>query len=343
MNDHSDKKRRKQEYTFLENSVAGAIAGFVGEVLLHPFDTISTRLKVQPSNVSAISGIHTVLVKDGIRGLFAGVSATLLASIPSSAIYFATYESVKTSGITLAPDCPMPIIHACAGLSSELFSSIVTVPCEVVKCRLQLGSDPAKVSGGWTNFHLNKIAKGNSSIQKKNYSGVFDALLSVTRREGLRGLYSGYGPCLITDCTYSALQFVLYEKLKKILQKKRNIYESENATLQVQDTLFVGAVSGGIAGALSNPLDVITTRLMVQGEKKVYRNAVHCCMSMLKKEGPQSLLRGLIPRVIHIAPMASITFAVYEQIKSRFFSETENEEFVYSQLRRRTSRWNSER
>ena len=89
----------------------------------------------------------------GFHGFFNGLSATLLCSIPSTgmlqdfmssissvflALYFAAYEGVKLVGVNTLPKELAPAIHLTAGAASELVASIIVVPFEVAKSRMQL-------------------------------------------------------------------------------------------------------------------------------------------------------------------------------------------------------------
>ena len=41
------------------------------------------------------------------------------------------------------------------------------------------------------------------------------AVQSILQREGLRGLYAGYGSFLLRDLPFDAIEFVAYEQLRK--------------------------------------------------------------------------------------------------------------------------------
>ena len=83
--------------------------------------------------------------------------------------------------------------YLAAGAMSELAASNIYTPFEVVKTRMQLGNS-------WLN-----------AVSPRVYTGTFNAFKTILNNEGL-GLYSGYRACILTDCTYSALQFLVYEK-----------------------------------------------------------------------------------------------------------------------------------
>jgi len=47
------------------------------------------------------------------------------------------------------------------------------------------------------------------------FSGAAQAIRSITKAEGFRGLFAGYGSFLLRDLPFDAIEFVAYEQLKK--------------------------------------------------------------------------------------------------------------------------------
>lgn len=65
---------------------------------------------------------------------------------------------------------------------------------------------------------------------------------AVVAREGLRGMYAGYGAFLLRDLPFDAIEFVTYEQLKRTYQVavKRELHPAE--------TSVAGAIAGGFTG-----------------------------------------------------------------------------------------------
>lgn len=65
---------------------------------------------------------------------------------------------------------------------------------------------------------------------------------SIVAKEGLRGLYAGYGAFMLRDLPFDAIEFVAYEQLRKaaarMLQRDPNPAEVS----------IVGAIAGGFTG-----------------------------------------------------------------------------------------------
>ena len=78
---------------------AGVTAGTVSTVLLHPLDLIKVRMQVHEGAFGAYRGVWSALTeifqREGLRGLYAGLSPAVLASALSWGGYFFFYEHSK--------------------------------------------------------------------------------------------------------------------------------------------------------------------------------------------------------------------------------------------------------
>ncbi|OQR92698.1 mitochondrial carrier (BOU / S-adenosylmethionine carrier) [Achlya hypogyna] len=286
---------------FFANLVSGSVAGAVTDSILLPFDTINLRVKVQSSDRPKYTGVwhawKTIVREEGVRGLFGGLGTTLMMAPINTGIYYAAYEVGKSTLTSFVPQEHEPVAHFAAGCFSELCSSVTNIPSEVIKSRMQMGANP-------------RLATGDMSKQTTNYTGTFHAVSSIVRTEGIKGLYSGYGACLAIEASFAGFCFVFYEALKKQYIAKME------TTPSTADTIAIGAVAGAGAAVLTNPLDVVTLRLMVQGNNKLYRGILHCLQRSLAEEGIQLLWKGSIIRMMSTVPNTGISFGVYEATKS---------------------------
>ncbi|KDO24523.1 hypothetical protein SPRG_10338 [Saprolegnia parasitica CBS 223.65] len=284
----------------LKNLVSGSVAGAVTDSLLLPFDTVNLRFKVQCTSPPKYTGIahawKTILKEEGLRGFFGGLSTTLLMAPINTGIYYAAYEVGKATLTSVVPPEHESVAYFAAGAFSELCSSVTNVPTEVMKARMQLGQNPKNATGGW-------------STHTSNYRGTLHAVQSIVRHEGVAGLYSGYASCLTVDASYAGFCFVFYEALKK------HYRTSMDRPPGAVETVAIGAVSGAGAAMLTNPLDVVTLRLMTQGTHKIYRGIFHCLQRSIAEEGIRILWKGSATRMMSTVPSTGISFGVYESIK----------------------------
>ncbi|XP_030461522.1 S-adenosylmethionine carrier 1, chloroplastic/mitochondrial-like isoform X1 [Syzygium oleosum] len=253
-----------------EGVVAGGTAGVVVEAALYPIDTIKTRLQ------AAHGGGKIVL-----KGLYSGLAGNLAGVLPASAIFVGVYEPTKQKLLRAFPENLSALAHLTAGALGGLASSLVRVPTEVVKQRMQT----------------------------REFASAPSAVRLIIAREGFKGLYAGYGSFLLRDLPFDAVQFCIYEQLRigYRLVARRELKDHENA--------MIGAFAGAITGAITTPLDVIKTRLMVQGATKQYRGISHCVKNIVQEEGPATLMKGMGPRVLWIGIGGSIFFGILERTK----------------------------
>ncbi|CAI5965231.1 unnamed protein product [Closterium sp. NIES-64] len=265
-----EEKKKSWPQIILEGAVAGGAAGVTVETALYPIDTIKTRLQVATSG----GGIN-------FKGLYSGLSGNLVGVLPASAIFIGVYEPVKAFLLNALPDNISVAAHLAAGAAGGTAASLVRVPTEVVKQRMQTGQFPTAVN----------------------------AVKTILSKEGFRGLYAGYGSFLLRDLPFDAIQFAIYEQLKIQLKKtlKRDLKDPEMAV--------VGAISGAITGAVTTPLDVIKTRLMTQGTSGQYKGIIDCIQKTAAQDGAGALFKGVGPRVMWIGIGGSIFFGVLEKAK----------------------------
>uniref|UniRef100_A0A5B7BLK2 S-adenosylmethionine carrier 1 n=1 Tax=Davidia involucrata TaxID=16924 RepID=A0A5B7BLK2_DAVIN len=253
-----------------EGAIAGGAAGGVVETVLYPIDTIKTRLQ-------AVHGGGKIILK----GLYSGLAGNLAGVLPASAIFVGVYEPTKQKLLKTFPENLSALAHLAAGAVGGAASSIIRVPTEVVKQRMQTGQ----------------------------FSSAPDAVRLIVAKEGFKGLYVGYGSFLLRDLPFDAMQFCMYEQLRMgyKLAAQRDLNDPENA--------IIGAFAGAITGAITTPLDVIKTRLMVQGSANQYKGIFDCVRTIIREEGTPALLKGMGPRVLWIGIGGSIFFGILERTK----------------------------
>jgi solute carrier family 25 S-adenosylmethionine transporter 26 len=203
------------------------------------------------------------------RGLYQGLGPAALAAAPSAAIFFGTYEFMKKK---LSADGGLS--QGTAAAVAEVAACMFKVPFEVVKQRLQ-------VDASQSGFHI---------------------IRSIWRREGVRGCYSGFTATVFREVPFGFIQMPVYELLKRevLARNKRN-----DQKLGSVEACACGAAAGGIAAAVTCPIDVWKTRLML-GSKNT------TILSILRNEGVGALFAGLTPRVLWISVGGSVFFGAYE-------------------------------
>ncbi|KAF9930807.1 hypothetical protein FBU30_011256 [Linnemannia zychae] len=267
---HSLASVRKPVYTqtqkFKNHFCAGAVSLSLSYAVMHPLDTLKTRMQVPGGRGIAWSAIFT---RETVRLLGKGFLISSIGAGLQGGARFSFYELTKSHLLppssrfqtgntppqhpwflpTLSP-IPATAISAIIG---DLASSIIKVPREVVTSRLQTG------------YYASAIEAGANV----NAGYVFKAVL---REEGVRGLFRGFWSTTARDCPFMVILFTTYENFKAYhtrnlqtqITSDPNYIASSPVEVKIPpmtSTLF-GGISGFLAGYFTTPMDVIRTRIM---------------------------------------------------------------------------------
>lgn len=272
----------------------GGIAGALGATAVYPIDLVKTRMQNQRSKVvgellykNSLDCVQKVFKNEGFVGFYRGLPPQLIGVAPEKAIKLTINDLIRAN-------VKDPVTGE-IGLGWELFAGgtaggcqvAVTNPLEIVKIRLQMQGEMARVSG-------------NPPI----------GAMHIIRQLGLVGLYKGAAACLCRDIPFSAIYFTAYSHLKK-----DTFGEGLNGKkLSFVETLSAAAIAGMPAAYLTTPADVVKTRLQTEARKGEthYRGLMHCFRTILKEEGPQALFKGGPARILRSSPQFGVTLVSYE-------------------------------
>lgn len=289
-------------------AVAGGLGGAIGDTAMHSLDTVKTRQQGAPSAgkyKNMLTAYRTIFVQEGVRrGLYGGYGAAMLGSFPSAAIFFSTYEYSKRKMID---DWQVneTATHLTAGFLGDLVSSIVYVPSEVLKTRLQL-------QGRYNNPFFDS---------GYNYKNLRDTISTIVKTEGVGALLFGYKATLARDLPFSALQFAFYEKFRQwaFTIEGKDIGADD---LSVAGEIYTGASAGGLAGIITTPLDVIKTRVQTQQPSsadvssakplKLSGSLFGSLRTVYTSEGFFGFFSGVGPRFVWTSIQSSIMLLLYQ-------------------------------
>ncbi|CAN0161303.1 unnamed protein product, partial [Discosporangium mesarthrocarpum] len=108
------------------------------------------------------------------------------------------------------------------------------------------------------------------------------------------------------DIPYAMVTLLVYESLHKQAQELRG----QGVKATPIENMIIGAVAGGVGTLVTNPMDVVKTRMMTTPDK--YSGALDAAWMAFLKEGPQAFGKGVTPRLLHKIPANAFFFVAYE-------------------------------
>lgn len=273
--------------------VAGACSGITSDALTHPISTIKARLyttNLPPGTPapSTLAVFREVAMKEGVSKLYTGFSVTVL-SAPGRAFYFGGYEVSKRAIATLAPSAKdHPLSHFLSGVAAQGSGSLVWVPMDVMKERLQVQT--------------------NSTARP--YTGAFNCGRRVIMEEGVGNLYRGFWLHQALWGPFNAVFWPLFEYSKSLLPARL-----QNGEQGLAGTAICSLGSAALAGFVTNPMDLAKVRLQTNPQ---YRNTLDCVSGLVQTEGFTALWRGAGARVAWIAPNMMLTMTLFDLFSSMF-------------------------
>lgn len=188
--------------------IAGGLAGGLSNAIIYPIDTIKTMKQTNPG-LNIIKKLNTnVIIK-----LYSGLIPAVLGAIPSSALYFGTYESVKThinnfntynlnqpvNNINKPLIINRPIIHMISAACGNLASSFIFVPKEAIKQQLQA------LKTGSISIPITLL--NSKPIRNLNF---LDISSYIYKSKGIKGFYPSYRATLSKNIASAMVSYILY-------------------------------------------------------------------------------------------------------------------------------------
>ncbi|XP_006643743.2 mitochondrial substrate carrier family protein B-like [Oryza brachyantha] len=291
---------------------AGGFAGAVSKTCTAPLARLTILFQVagMHSDVAALKKYSIwheasrIVREEGFGAFWKGNLVTIVHRLPYSAISFYSYERYKKflqriPGLDEGSNY-VGVARLLSGGLAGITAASVTYPLDVVRTRL--------------------------ATQKttRYYKGIFHAVSTICRDEGVKGLYKGLGATLLGVGPSIAISFTVYESLRSHWQMER----PQDSTAVV--SLFSGSLSGIASSTATFPLDLIKRRMQLQGAAgttPVCKSSITGTVRQIfQKEGLRGFYRGIVPEYLKVVPSVGIAFMTYETLKGLLSSMDEDDE-----------------
>lgn len=266
---------------------AGICSGMTTSLVTCPLDVIKTRKQnatyLQHGTWKSLQSMWT---KEGLRGMYRGLTPTLVGYIPTYAIYFPLYHLAKQTWPTILHDAQHPaLVHVLSSMSAGVVSSGLTNPLWIIRTRLMT-----------QDLHT-----------KHPYHGIFDAARRIWQNEGLRGMTKGLAASSL-GVVHTAFYFPIYERLKLTLN------HDHPSRIKSHQVLLASTTAKVIASVAAYPHEVLRTRFQTQVKDGPYHKFLQAISYIYKTEGWKGFYRGLATSLFRSIPATGITFVTFEAV-----------------------------
>nr|XP_043622483.1 solute carrier family 25 member 44-like [Erigeron canadensis] len=293
---------------------------------LYPIVVLKTRQQVLVKDTPCFKMAVSILRHEGFKSLYRGFGTCLIGTIPARALYMGALEMTKSNiGCTtlklgFSETKAAAFANAAAGLSAAMAAQLVWTPVDVVSQRLMVQSGKSVTKS---------LVNNNPSAV---YNGGVDAFQKIIRKEGVRGLYKGFGISILTYApsnavwwgSYSIAYRSIWGNVRSFSLTKEEKCGGRGRLFRPDSSVAVVGVQGlsatlasGFSALITMPLDTIKTRMQVLGgecgDKKL--SVGQAVRDLVKEGGLSACYRGLGPRWASMSISATTMITTYESLK----------------------------
>jgi solute carrier family 25 oxoglutarate transporter 11 len=283
----------------LQPYVVGGGSAIFASICVQPMDLTKTRMQLMPKGTSLLGVARDIIAKQGVAGLYAGLSASILRQAVYGTARLGLHrefsdrmsrEQVAAGGKKDLPGWK----SAGSAMASGALASVIGTPMDV--CLVRMQADGMK-----------------PEAERRGYKSVFDALARIAREEGVAKLWTGFEPTAFRAIAMNVGMMASYDQAKQAITAINGEGTSTN--------LMASAVSGLTASLSSLPFDMLKTRLQNMKPDPAtglmpYRNVLDCGYKIATTEGVLTFWRGFSAYYARTAPHAMIILIVMEQFNA---------------------------
>nr|XP_014347511.1 PREDICTED: S-adenosylmethionine mitochondrial carrier protein isoform X3 [Latimeria chalumnae] len=176
-------------------------------------------------------------------------------------------------------------------------------------CSVAVGSFP-NAAAFFVTYEYVKFMLGNTP--SSSLSPVKHMVAASFGEMGFGGLYRGYTSTVLREIPFSLVQFPLWEYLKVLWSRKQGY------VVDSWQSAVCGGLAGGFAAAVTTPLDVAKTQIMLAkaGSTTAGGNVLVVLHKVWKAHGFSGLFAGVVPRIVWISLGGFIFLGAYDKCRS---------------------------
>ncbi|EFA79187.1 mitochondrial substrate carrier family protein [Heterostelium album PN500] len=281
---------KEKEFNLLIEVISGTLAGMISCFTFYPLECLEAKLQVNAGKKksyqprSPVDIARSIIKQEGIRGLYQGVTPTVIGNAVNWGVYFSVYRFTN-HWLSTESSIQSPLIcHSLSAINAGIITTAVVNPFWVLKIRL---------------------------ATSKKYNGMTDCFKSILKNEGISGFWKGVGPSFM-GVSEGLVQFVTYEQ---ILERIR---QNNKGNIGVAGYLMSGGTARLVAGLVTYPY--LLLRSSLQSESCQYTSISDAITQIYKSEGLKGFYRGLGPNLLRSVPPAAMMLYIVEFFRNSLTS-----------------------
>ncbi|OMH81142.1 ADP/ATP translocase 2 [Zancudomyces culisetae] len=301
----SEKKQStamQQAIDFSTDLLVGGVSAAVSKTAVAPIERVKLLLQVQASNkqIAAdkrykgiMDAFRRIPAEQGVASFWRGNLSNVIRYFPTQALNFAFKDKYKNMFPKYSPSTDFWKFFGAnmasgglAGATSLLF----VYPLDFARTRMAVDVG----TGANRQFH-----------------GLGHCISTIYKKDGIGGLYQGFGVSVMGIIVYRAAYFGGYDTLKSVLFPDKNKKPGFFASWLVAQSVTV------VAGLISYPLDTVRRRLMMQSGTGtvMYTGTLDCFVKLYKESGSKVFFNGGFSNIIR-GTGGALVLVLYDQVKA---------------------------
>ncbi|XP_074125046.1 ADP/ATP translocase 3-like [Sminthopsis crassicaudata] len=292
----------EQAISFTKDFLAGGIAAAISKTAVAPMERVKLLLQVQHASKQIAAdkqykGIMDCIVRipkeQGMLSFWRGNLANVIRYFPTQALNFAfkdKYKQVFLGGV----DKHTQFWRYFAGNLASGGATGATSLCFVYPL----------------NFGRTRLAAdvGKSGTERE-FKGLGDCLVKITKSDGICGLYQGFNVS-VQGIIYRAAYFGIYDTAKGMLSDPKNTH--------IVVSWMIAQTVTAMAGVVSYPFDTVRRQMMMQsgckGADIIYTGTIDCWRKSAKDEGGKAFFKGAWSNVLR-GMGGAFVLVLYDELK----------------------------
>jgi len=287
-----------------------ALSGALGCALTHslvvPLDVVKTRIQTRPGQYAGFGdALTTINREEGAAMLLQGLGATVVGYFLYGVSVYPGYEFFKRLAFELAGpqgvlEYRVPLVLG-AGALATVFTCFLITPFEAVRIRM---------------------------VERPDFAPSLPAALArYVEDSSLLSLYDGLPPLMVRQVLFGMVKFLIFDFCSDAILATLPAEARTTVAVSLLVALLSGAIAGVAAAIVSQPADVLLTRIArgggdCQGALPGRVNQ----LQLLKQEaivvyrqfGLEGFFLGLGSRCLWSGAIIAGQFFLYDVFKSAF-------------------------